>query len=202
MSKDLIRIARPFTMISDERIIALATAVEKVNEENIEGSLVECGTWKGGALAVMSITDRACGCQRQVFGFDSFEGLPAPAEIDSPAAQEWSGKLKVTTNDVNENLSTMSASAILVKGLFEDTLVKSREIVGKIAVLRLDGDWHSSTTTCLEALYDLVSPGGFVIIDDYGHWIGCKKAVDDFRALKNIASPMTHTDYTEVWWRK
>ena len=191
-----------YTMISIERIKNLVDAVTTVNTQNIEGSLVECGVWKCGALGVMSLTDKKFGGNRKVFGFDSFEGLPSPKEIDGEQAKEWDGLLKVTVQEAEENLATMGASATLIKGLFSETLKASRDKVEKIAILRLDGDWYESTMTCLDSLYDLVVPGGYIIIDDYGHWQGCRQATDDFRAKNSITAPIAYTDYTEVWWRK
>ena len=74
--------------------------------------------------------------------------------------------------------------------------------IGEIAVLRLDGDWYESTKICLDKLYDRVIEGGIIIIDDYGHWVGAKKAVDNFRNKYNILSPLIQTDYTEHYWIK
>jgi hypothetical protein len=92
----------------------------------------------------------------------------------------------------------------LVKGLFQDTLAQQGIIdtIGPIAVLRLDGDWYMSLKICLEALYDKVIDGGAIIIDDYGHFIGAKRAVDEFRQKRNIISPLIQTDYTEYYWIK
>lgn len=189
-------------MVSEERLDSAISAVQSVNAEGVEGCLVECGTWKCGVLGLMSIVDASLGGGRQVHGFDSFAGLPAPKSIDGHEAQTWTSRLRVDVDQAQENLKVMGAHAILHKGFFEDTLRSSRNELGKIAVLRLDGDWYESTMTALDALYDLVSPGGFVIIDDYGHWKGCKKATDEFRILHGIKDEINHTDYTEIWWRK
>jgi len=92
----------------------------------------------------------------------------------------------------------------LIKGYFKDSMDISANIdaVGKIAVLRLDGDWYESTKICLEKFYDKVVDGGVIIIDDYGHFIGAKRATDEFRAANNIVSPLIQTDYTEHYWIK
>jgi len=74
--------------------------------------------------------------------------------------------------------------------------------IKEIAVLRLDGDWYDSTMVCLEKLYDKVVVGGVILIDDYGHWVGAKRATDEFRAKRNIVSPLLQTDYTEHYWIK
>jgi predicted O-methyltransferase YrrM len=95
-------------------------------------------------------------------------------------------------------------NVILVKGFFQDTLQIQENIdnIGEIAVLRLDGDWYDSTKICLEKLYDKVIDGGVIIIDDYGHFIGAKRATDEFREKYNIRSPLIKTDYTEYYWIK
>jgi predicted O-methyltransferase YrrM len=92
----------------------------------------------------------------------------------------------------------------LTKGFFKDTLNIQENIdkIGDIAVLRLDGDWYDSTKVCLEKLYDKVIEGGVIIIDDYGHFIGAKRATDEFRQKYSINSPLNQTDYTEYYWVK
>jgi cephalosporin hydroxylase len=70
------------------------------------------------------------------------------------------------------------------------------------AVLRLDGDMYSSTMQALEALYGNLSPGGFVIIDDYGAIPNCAQAVEDFRLAHGIQDPLQKVDWTGVYWRK
>jgi len=92
----------------------------------------------------------------------------------------------------------------LIKGFFQNTLQIQENIdnIGEISVLRLDGDWYESTKICLEKLYDKVIDGGIILIDDYGHWIGAKKATDEFRERNNIKSPLIKTDYTEHYWIK
>jgi len=198
-SNDIINVIRSFTMTSNERIENLLNLVKDVDSKNVEGSLVECGVWKCGMLGLMSL---ASASNRKVFGFDSFEGLPEPKEEDGMNANGWGGTLRVSLEEASENLKTMGANVTLIKGFFDETISEQKHQLGKIAILRLDGDWYDSTTTCLNELYDLVSPGGYIIIDDYGHWEGCQKATDDFRSKRGITSPLNQTDYTEMWWQK
>jgi (2Fe-2S) ferredoxin len=81
-----------------------------------------------------------------------------------------------------------------VKGLFQDTVPRCD--VGPIAVLHLDGDWYESVKVCLDHLYDRVSPGGVIQIDDYGHWEGARKAVDEFMVARRLTGPLRYLDYT------
>jgi O-methyltransferase len=70
--------------------------------------------------------------------------------------------------------------------------------------LRLDGDYYESTMDALVPLYDKVSPGGYVIVDDYGEasWTYCRQAIEDFRAARGIAEPMVRVDSRCWYWRK
>ena len=88
------------------------------------------------------------------------------------------------------------------QGWFEETLPKDAPGIGKIALLRLDGDWYSSTKVCLDHLYSHVSKFGVVVIDDYGHWEGCRKAVDEFLAKLGSPVMLHHVDYTGRYWIK
>lgn len=171
-----------------------------------EGSFVECGVARGGCTALMSFVSRG---QRRVWGFDSFEGMPALTEEDEGQGKTAVGMIAAGPDGLHEAQRTLrrfhlaDESVKLVKGWFEDTLPVYVPQLDPIAVLRLDSDWYKSTRYCLETLYDLVAPGGVVIIDDYHAFIGCRKAVDEFRLKRGIQSPLITTDaHSEVRWHK
>jgi O-methyltransferase len=197
-----------FSMISKERLTNLYNQCEKF--KNTPYSFVECGVAKGGALALMKFVAN----NNKVIGFDSFEGMPQITEKDISEYNKsciFTGFGKVGDNlsggidSVYNSFDVLNISmdnVVLVKGYFEKTVAKNKKICDKIAVLRLDGDWYESTKVCLEQLYEQVVEGGCIIIDDYGHWNGCKVATDEFREKHNITSPLIHTDYTEVYWIK
>jgi len=90
----------------------------------------------------------------------------------------------------------------LVKGWFKDTLPIHKKHIGAIALLHLDCDWYESVKFCLDELYDSVTPGGLIFIDDYGHWIGCKKATDEFMKKRNLEIELIKIDYTGVYLQK
>lgn len=200
-----------FTMVSRERLENLYNQCKKFNNTNY--SFVECGVAKGGCLAMMKY---ASGNNNKIFGLDSFEGMPdiTNEDIDNynkscplngfgKVGDNLSGGIDnvyKTFNCLNLNMNNVE----LIKGFFQDTLQIQENIdnIGEIAVLRLDGDWYESTKICLEKLYDKVIEGGIIIIDDYGHWVGAKKATDEFREKNNIKSPLIQTDYTEHYWIK
>jgi predicted O-methyltransferase YrrM len=158
----------------------------------------------------------ASGNNNRIFGFDSFERMPdiTNEDIDNynkscplngfgKVGDNLSGGIDIvynTFNCLNLNMNNVK----LIKGFFQNTLQIQENTgnIGEIAVLRLDGDWYESTKICLEKLYDNVIEGGIIIIDNYGHFIGAKKATDEFRDNNNIKSPLIQTDYTEYYWVK
>jgi O-methyltransferase len=151
-------------------------------------------------LAAHGVTDRV------VWGADSFEGLPAPDLDRFPEddGYDWShvSALKVGLHEVETGLARyglLDAQVRLLPGWFEDTLPSAP--IERLALLRIDGDLYQSTMDALTALEPRVSPGGFVIIDDYHGWVPCRQAVDDYRATNDITTPMTTVDWTAVWWR-
>ena len=199
------------TLVTSERLENLFNQCSKF--KNTSYSFVECGVAKGGCLTMMKF---ASGQHNKIFGFDSFEGMPniTKEDIDDynkscplthfgKVGDNLSGGINNVYNTFNK-LNLNMNNVTLVKGFFQDTLQIKENIdnIGEIAVLRLDGDWYESTKICLEKLYDNVIEGGIIIIDDYGHFIGAKKATDEFRNNNNIISPLIQIDYTEYYWVK
>jgi hypothetical protein len=213
MSKNICEelISNGFTMVSNERLVNLYTQCQKF--KNTKYSFVECGVAKGGCIALMSL---AAGPNNKIYGFDSFEGMPNITEKDLGEYNKsdiYKGFGKVGDNlsggieNVYKTFQTLNLDmkkVTLVKGFFKDALNNSDILqdIGEIGVLRLDGNWYESTLICLEKLYDKVVVGGVIIIDDYGHWVGAKRATDEFRAKHNISAPLIQTDYTERYWIK
>ena len=200
-----------FTLVSRERLENLYNQCSKFKDTNY--SFVECGVAKGGCLSMMKYVS---GKNNKIFGFDSFEGMPDITKEDlsnynkscpltnfGKVGDNLSGGIDNVYNTFNK-LDLNMDNVTLVKGFFQDTLQIQENIdnIGKIAVLRLDGDWYESVKICLEKLYDNVIEGGIIIIDDYGHFIGAKVATDEFISKNNIKSPLIQTDYTEYYWVK
>jgi O-methyltransferase len=180
---------REYTMIAERTYITNLELAKLAR--NIPGCVVECGVWRGGMSAGMATL---LGDERAYFLFDSFEGLPPAQEIDGKAALEWQGN----KNDPNY-LDNCSASpeiaekamrmagvrnVQLCKGWFEQTLPTFIPPC-QIALLRLDGDWYSSTTVCLDNLFDRVAPKGLILLDDYYTWDGCSRALHDFLSRRS-----------------
>lgn len=166
----------------------------------VEGCLIECGVAAGSQLAMMQKTQMELGEQRQVIGFDSFEGIPYATEHDAtqPAIGEIDrtklGLLQTTgvsahsLESVIQNFESWGVSldnVTFVKGWFEDTVKVRSKYIDSIALLRLDGDLYRSTLECMQHLFPKLSKGGVLIIDDY-ELSGCAKAIHKFINPKQI----------------
>lgn len=181
----LLATVSPYTQAGYPRLSNIYELSIDVEERNLPGAFVECGTWKGGCAAVMGAIAKRYGSKRNTYYVDSFEGMPAATPEDGPGSERLAGdKLKASVEDVKEiifdKLDLLPSKNILVKGWFEDSLPKVKKEIGPIAILRLDADWYSSTNTILNELYDQVVRGGYIIFDDYGTWPGCRQAVHEF----------------------
>lgn len=193
-----------FTMVGARRLDNVQRCVEDVLDRHVPGDLLEAGVWRGGVpilmnavLRVRQVTDR------RVWVADSFEGLPAPTHPrDAPYDLSGIDYLKVPLEEVRRNFERfglLDENVRFVKGWFRDTLPALP--IERIAVLRLDGDLYESTWDTLRHLHHKVSPGGYVIVDDFGAVPACREAVEDFRAQHGIDHPMQTIDWTGVYWQ-
>jgi O-methyltransferase len=193
-ARQIIQTVKPRTMTEHEKLFALITATRYVVDHGIPGEIVECGVWRGGSMQAVAYTLLARGVtDRHLHLFDTFEGMPEPAETD----RRYDGKPAVELLERSEKTANIWAIASLEDvqagmaetgypgelihfrpGLVEDTI--PAEAPDRIAILRLDTDWYGSTKHELEHLYDRVPSGGVLIMDDYGYWQGARQAVDEF----------------------
>ncbi|MDP9194540.1 MAG: TylF/MycF family methyltransferase [Acidobacteriota bacterium] len=207
-----VQFVQPYTMVGFERLMNAYDLVRRAEANELPGAIVECGVFKGGSAAVMTM---AASSKRQVWLFDSFEGLPEPTAEDGAMAVEYAGQrasgalepigqcvgpLDVVKELFFEKLAIAPSRINIRQGWFQDTLPVAKDEIGPIAVLRLDGDWYDSTKVCFENLYDLVVPGGFILIDDYGYWEGCRRAVDEFLAARKLEIVLHAVDDSGVWF--
>lgn len=198
------------TMIGRARLDHLQTCVETVIREGIEGDLVEAGVWRGGASIFMRAVLAAYDVRdRRVWLADSFMGLPPPDAQNFPAdrgsALHADKTFSVGLREVQKNFATyglLDEQVDFVPGWFKDVLAAAP--IGRIAVLRLDADLYESTWEALAALYDRVSPGGFIVVDDYKTMPPCGRAVDDFRERNDITSRIHEIPGAAdgVYWRR
>jgi len=196
------------TMVGLKRLDNLQHCIETALKDGVPGDLIETGAWRGGACIFMRAVLMIHGVQdRTVWVADSFEGLPPPDPGHYPAdagdEHHLNPRLQVTLEDVKANFEKyglLDDRVRFLKGWFKDTLPSAP--IERLAVLRLDGDMYESTWQALEALYPRLSPGGFVIVDDYSAVEGCRKAVDDFRKSRGILDPVEPIDPMAVYWRR
>jgi O-methyltransferase len=183
-------------------------------KKKIEGALVECGVAEGGTAAMMALTNREIGTIfRPKWFFDSYEGLPEPTAEDYEGGKTGHfirplpkgaclGTIEQVSNLMFDKLRFSAKEVNLVKGWFQDTVPVHRKKIGPIAVLRLDGDWYESTKIPLDNFYDQITPGGYVIIDDYGTCFGSRKAVEEFREERKVYTPLISDGRGGVWFSK
>ncbi len=192
-----------YSMIGHRRLDNVRKCVESALRDEVPGDLLEAGVWRGGATIYMRAILRAYGiADRVVWVADSFEGLPVPAN-DSDGA-DFSGIpiLQVSIEQVRANFEKfglLDDQVAFLQGWFADTLPSAP--IERLAVLRLDGDLYSSTMDTLQSLYDKVSPGGYVIVDDYHSWDSCRRAVSDFLASRGLSPTIESVDWAGAYWR-
>ena len=194
-------------MTSPERIVALARSVEYVVERGIEGPIVECGVWKGGSMMAAALTLMRLGdADREIYLFDTFEGMSEPTDADVAAAEGRTAAELLAADPsredspvwayaqldvVRRNLASTGfdpARLHYVKGRVEETIPS--QAPGSVSLLRLDTDWYESTRHELIHLYPRLSERGVLIIDDYGYWKGSRKATDEYFSRPEVDKPL------------
>jgi O-methyltransferase len=188
------------TMISARRGRMLHDLARRVEREGVPGALVDCGVWNGGSTILLHHGAPS----RDVWAFDSFEGLPEPGALDGPESAGWQGECLGSEEKLRAGFARFGDPARLnvVKGWFQDTFGDAAANVSEVAILHVDGDWYESVLLTLRTFYQRISPGGWIVLDDYGHWIGARRATDDFRREVGDDTPMVRVDYAGRCWRK
>ena len=184
LARLLLQVKPKYTMVSVKRLINLYNLVRQVNATHLPGDIVECGVWNGGSAAIMGA---ACRDDRDhlrtVWLFDSFAGLPTPGSKDGERAQDayfegWcQGSIEKVTQIFNQ-LHLSLEPVKIITGWFDSTL--KAEPIKTIALLHIDADWYESVKVVLEELYDKVVDGGFIVLDDYWTWQGCRQAMTEY----------------------
>ena len=192
LARLILRAKPKYTMVTNAHLMNLYDLVQEANALNLPGDIVECGVWNGGSAAIMAVAcqeDKTRFEQRKLWLFDSFQGLPRPGEHDGKTARDsfFEGQCKGSIEKVQEIFDRLGVSlekVNIVPGWFDSTLGAAS--VDRIAALHIDADWYDSVKVVLETLYDRVVPGGFIVLDDYGYWEGCSKAVADYLKEREI----------------
>ncbi len=203
------------SMVDRLRRVNLLRLLSRVDRESVPGSLVECGVARGGTAALMGIQTRDSALNRDLWLFDSFVGLPEPTRDDGLAARRFAhgkaggqltpiGQCVGTVEDVRAFLfgecQLAEARVRLVQGWFQDTLPAYDG--GPIALVHVDGDWYESVRVCLESLWPSVSRGGYVVVDDYGHWEGARRATREFITKQPGDISLRRKGYSQAYFRK
>jgi hypothetical protein len=209
---DILRRVKPFTATTPERVVGLIDAVKYIAKNRIEGSIVECGVWRGGSIMTVALTLIAHGdTSRDIYLFDTFEGMSAPSDKDRlPDGSLVADVLRHMDPRAEDNLWAFAPFEAVkrnvlstgypadklhfVRGKVEDTLPGNAP--DRIALLRLDTDWYESTRHELIHLYPRLCERGVLICDDYGDWQGARQAVDEYFAAQPFKPLLTRMDTT------
>ncbi len=192
---EIIDICKQYSMISRERFLNNIQSVKYIEEKEIPGDIVEIGVWKGGSILSMMLEyKKTSKMKRTIHLYDTFEGM-TPSTTDDKDFNNISADHIIEKNPFFRCIGTLeevkrniSQHVDIIPEYHVGDILQNSYVPEMIALLRLDTDWYESTKYELDTFYEYVSPGGIIIIDDYGHWKGCKKAVDEFLS--------THPDIT------
>jgi hypothetical protein len=211
--QELYSFCAPFTMTSIERMYSLYNSIKYIINNNIDGDIVECGIWRGGSAMLIAKYLKIKNIRnRKIYLYDTYEGMPKPSENDTNfigenAIVEFSKKsigdnssswCAATIEEVKKNIYSTGFeedNIVFIKGKVEKTIPNMLP-EDKIAILRLDTDWYESTKHELIHLYPLLVDNGVLIIDDFGHWDGAKKAVIEYFNETNQKIFLNRIDYT------
>ncbi len=195
------------TMIGYHRLSNIEYCIKKIQEDEIEGDLIETGVWRGGsAMFMKAVLNELNITNKKVWLADSFNGVPHPKKEYSADQESRLHKqriLSVSREEVEKNFRSfelLDENIEFLEGWFSDTL--STTSIKKLCLLRLDGDLYESTYLALKNLYPKLSKGGFVIIDDHNAFQFCKEAVQDFRSTNKISEEIIEIDKEAIFWRK
>jgi hypothetical protein len=215
-----VRAVRRYTMTSELRLVALCDAVRHVVQNRIAGDIVECGVWRGGSMMAVARTLLELGdTSRHLYLFDTYDGMTEPGDADVSISGEsaaalmrsnrkadptsvWCYSPLAEVEAVMRSVGYPAERIHFIEGRVEETL--PRRAPEHIALLRLDTDWYESTRHELVHLYPRLNVGGVLIVDDYGHWKGARRAVDEYLAESGAALYLQRIDYTgrsAVKWR-
>ena len=198
-------------MTSTERLYGLYKAIQYVVDARIPGDMVECGIWRGGSSMAMALTLLSLGdVSRHLYMYDTYAGMTEPGVHDvdlhqTSAAKVWNRSRKAqgsewchaSLDEVQRNLARTQYPPSNLHFVQGDVLETIPQVMPQaISVLRLDTDFYESTRHTMEHLYPLLSRSGVLIVDDYGHWQGAKKAVDEYFAAHDIHILLNRLDYT------
>lgn len=206
---------RPYTMTSVQRGLALFRAVRYICENNIAGDFIECGVWRGGSSMIAMSALRHFGVtDRRVFLFDTFQGMTEPSHADVDVAGNTAAEIMkeqvgrpdgilciASLDEVKANVAKVGYPVHLVEYVAGDIRKTAREFQCRpIALLRLDTDFYDSTKVEMEEFYPHLVSHGVLLVDDYGHWAGARRAIEEYsqneRSIGRHFPMLSIIDYT------
>lgn len=210
VESELFAAVRPFTATSVERVVALVHATRYLVRHGIPGAIVECGVWRGGSVMAVARTLLELGAsEREIYLYDTFTGMTEPGELDRssngtpareilqrtpPKTGAWA---YASLEEVRANVASTGYPVErlhFIQGSIQETLPDAAP--DSIALLRLDTDWYASTRHALVHLYPRLVRRGVLIIDDYGHWLGARRATDEYFEADRTCILLNRIDYT------
>lgn len=206
---ELFRSVQPYTLTSIERVVALREAVRAVVAAGTEGAMVECGVWRGGSMLVVARTLCELGAtDRDLYLFDTFTTMPPPGthDVDVFGHRMADYYEEALAHPHYRYLPFEEVRALLVgtgypearlhfvPGMVEQTIPASAP--ASIALCRLDTDLYVSTAHEMRHLMPRLSEGAVLIVDDYGHLLGARKAVDEYLAEHRVPLLLSRIDWT------
>ena len=200
-------LCKNYTQTSVERMYGLYNAIDYIEQNKIEGDLVECGVWKGGSAMIMAYSLNSV--KRNFYLYDTYKGMPSPKQIDKCRGvnlnllKKWKKCQRKDYNvwnyasleEVKKNMLSIGYPAKnihLIDGKVEDTI--PLKVPKQISLLRVDIDWYEPTLHCMKYLFPLISSGGVLILDDYGFLVGAQKAIDEYIKENNIPILLNRID--------
>ena len=190
----------PFTQVSMVRLQNLERLSEQIQQENVPGDIVECGVLDGGSAALTAYTTRTS-TNRKIHLFDAWQGLPATTKEDGAAGKKWSGQVVGSPDRVRKIMEKMGITAerlVFHEGWFSDTFPKAE--IQQISLLHIDADFYDPVKLCLETWAHKVSKGGYIQIDDYTAFQGCRRAVDEFLAKNPGMKLATYGEQVKAYY--
>ena len=200
---------RNLTYLSDAKFLSLRRAIREVERDAVPGDFVEYGIALGGSAVYLASEIYG---RRRFHGYDVFGMIPPPGEQDDDKSKaryevirsgQSTGLGGDTYYGYQDNLfdrvcGTFTSFGMPVdgvkislhKGLFEQTVQFAPQ--DRIALAHLDCDWYEPVKFCLEATAKVLHTGGFIVLDDYNDYGGCRKAADEFLA-HNVAFTLVRT---------
>lgn len=192
--------AKPHTLIGRDRLESLQFLSQSALTQGIAGDIVECGVYRGGSAMILAHA-LINGPERTLWLYDNFSGVLPPGPRDPQEGWRYVSSEPGLEISVRSLVSEVlpSERCMVRKGLFAETFRQS--LPSHIALLHIDCDWYESVLLCLRTLAPLVSDGGVIILDDYGHFSGCREAFETYCSERGIHPKLHHVGYTQVWWQ-